>query len=138
MLSPTPHIESLDAKDAAFTSILEGVVKVAEGMKSEYARCAAEKHQYQIELASAQTPNTNIVADGKQKELIAVLNGMYDMGLVTGCTKAEYFKRMAHAYGAPALENYSAALNNVMNAAKYPEIFNTLKDVALKQTHEDK
>ena len=79
MLSPTPHIESLDAKDAAFTSILEGVVKVAEGMKSEYARCAAEKHQYQIELASAQTPNTNIVADGKQKELIAVLNGMYDI-----------------------------------------------------------
>ena len=133
MLSPSPHIESLDAKDAGVASILDGVIKVAEGMKTEFVRCASEKHHYQLELASTQTPNSNIVAEGKQKELIAILNGIYEMGLVSDCTKAEYFKRMAQAYGAPALENYSASLNNVMNTAKYPEIFNNLKDAALKQ-----
>ena len=71
-----------------------------------------------------------IVADGKQKELVAVLNVIYEAGFVTGCTKAEFMKRMADAFGAQGITNYNKALYNVKMTYKYDDIFTHLNEVA--------
>lgn len=129
MLSPSTHIETLDARDAGVARILDGIVQVAEGMRSEYTRCAAEKNQYQMQLATLQAPNENIIAEGKQKELIAILDVLYESGYVT-CPKNEFMSRMSKAFGAERLEDYTAQLSNIKAANKYPGIFNSLCETA--------
>lgn len=94
----------------------------------------AEKYQLQKnnERLTAQLQSLSggtVIADGKQKEMIAILNAIYETGMIT-CTKSEYMQRMGKALGAPTIENYSSSLHNIMTANKYDDIFNNLKETA--------
>ena len=86
-------------------------------------RCARYEAQAQA------LPADSIVADGKQKELIAILNAIYETGLVT-CSKKEFMQRMADACGCDSIANYNKALYNIKNTYKYDEIFKNLAEVA--------
>lgn len=127
-----PHTSTLSPADAGFARMLGGVREIIGAVEEQYLRCAEEKNTYRQQLAAAQIEPVNIVADKKQKELIAIVNAIFEAGYVTDCTKGEYMQRMATAFGAPSIANYSAPLYNVMNASKYEDIFNNLKDVAIE------
>ena len=127
------HIESLDPQDTAIARILGGLGEVLTGVQEKYVQCAEEKQQAQQQLESQNLPETNIVADGKQNELIAVLNTIYESGMVTG-SKKEFAERMGKALGCPQLAaNYSAQLHKIKMTYKYDAIFENLAKVAERE-----
>ena len=81
-------------------------------------------------------PQTSIVADGKQNEIIAALNVLYEYGVAT-CTKKEFMQRMAGAFGAPSIADYSRLLNKVKQTYKYEELFDKLKETALSERYKN-
>ncbi len=118
--------------------MLGGMSELLNGVQEQYMRCADEKSQYQLQLASVkQAEPTNVVADGMQNELIAVFNAMHERGMVT-CTKKEFIERMARALGCPQLaNNYNGQLYKIKQATKYESIFDNLKDSALQNRDRD-
>lgn len=119
-----PKVSSmLSAISAAFGTVGEAV-------------CAQEQ-QYEKRIATLQQAipsNTNIVADQKRKELIAVLNAIYESGMIDkdNVTKAEFFKRQAIAYGDPQLADYARQLSQIMNSSKYEDIFNQVSSAGIE------
>ena len=89
-------------------------------------RCA----QYEAQMQAL--PVESIVADGKQKELIAILNTVYEAGYITG-SKKDFMRRVADALGCEGIANYNKALYNVKNTYKYDDIFKDLAETAHKE-----
>ena len=87
MQTPSLHIEALDPKDAGFVRMLKGVSELMSGVQEQYTRCATEKQEFQLQLQEQQLEATNIVAEGKQKKLVAILNAIFEGGYITGCSK---------------------------------------------------
>jgi len=116
-------------------SPLELFLRGMAGMvrQSENEKFQLKQHCDQLEKQNQQLPPSCIVAEGKQKELIAILNVLYEAGYATGCTKAEFMKRMADAMGAPGIANYTKALYNIKTTYKYDEIFQNLAEVAERE-----
>lgn len=97
----------------------------------------AQEQQYESRIATLQQSipsNTNIVADQKRKELIAVINAIYESGLIVkdNVTKAEFFKRQAIAYGDPQLADYARQLSQIMNSSKYEDIFDQVSSAGIE------
>lgn len=127
------HIDTLDSQDAALVRILGGMGDVLTGVQEKYMRCAEEKQQAQLKLASQSLPVSNIVAEGMQNEFIAVFNAMHARGMVT-CSKKEFIERMANALGCPQMaNNYSGQLYKIKLTNKYETIFEDLSDVAQQE-----
>ena len=108
--------------------VLRGVAGLVHEQEAEKQLLQARCEQLEEQLQT--TPLTPIIADGKQKEIIAILNVIYEAGFISGCTKAEYMKRMADALGAPGIANYTKALYNIKLTYKYDDIFTRLSEVA--------
>ena len=126
------HIESIDPQDAAFARILGGVGEIMNAARDKYMRCAEEKQLARQQLAAERLPVSNVVAEGMQNEIIALLNAMYALGTVT-CSKKEFMERMANALGCPGIADYSRQLNKIKQAYKYDSIFDNLKEAALQE-----
>lgn len=126
------HIESLDPEDCGMVRVLGGFGDVLKGVQEKYIQLAQEKHQYKSQAEASNKEATNIIAEGKQSELIAALNVLYEYGMVA-CTKKEYMQRMADALGCPSIADYSRPLNKVKQTYKYEELFDKLKETALKE-----
>jgi len=97
-----------------------------------------KEEQYEQKLSSLrsnQLPSfSNIIASGKRKEVIGVVNAMYEAGLLDNTiTKAELFERMAVVFGDPGLKEYATALSQIMQTYKYEGIFENLTEVAKQQ-----
>ena len=116
---------------------------VLRGMSGLMRQQEVEKYQLRMQNASLEAqlqtlPSTPIIAEGKQKEIIAVLNTIYASGLITGCTKNEYMQRMATALGVPDMaNNYAKHLYNIKLASKYSDIFKHLAAVAEQELTKD-
>lgn len=137
MNNQMPHTTSSDpATDAGVMNMLEGMGQFVNGVKLMYGRSVEEKEQLRQQVESKQIEPTNIVADGKQNELIAVLNALYEYGIFTG-SKKEFMERMAGALGCPGIADYSAQLYKIKQTYKYSEIFDRLKDTAIKDRDKD-
>ena len=127
------HIDLLDSQDAAIARILGGMGDVLTGVQEKYVRCAEEKQQAKLKLASQSLPANNIVAEGMQNEFIAIFNAMHARGMLT-CSKKEFIERMANALGCPQMaNNYSGQLYKIKLTNKYETIFDDLSDVARQE-----
>ena len=126
------HMESLDPEDTGMARVLGGFGDVLKGVQEKYIQLAQEKQQYKAQAETSNKEATNIVAEGKQSELIAALNALYEYGMVA-CTKKEFMQRMADALGCPSIADYSRPLNKIKQAYKYEELFDKLKETALKE-----
>lgn len=104
----------------------------------------AQEQQYENRIATLQQAipsNTNIVAEQKRKEVVAVLNAIYESGLVDkdNVSKAEFFKRQAIAWGDPQIADYASKLTQIMNSTKYEDVFNQVSDAGIKfRTNKEK
>ena len=107
--------------------ILRGFSGYAHQQEEEKQQLQLRCEQYEAQMQSL--PATSIVADGKQKELIAILNAIYEAGYITG-SKKEFMQRAADALGCEGIANYNKALYNVKNTYKYDDIFKDLAEVA--------
>jgi len=116
---------------------------VLRGMSGILRQQELEMHHLRKQNASLEqqlsTPaNTSVIAEGKQKEMIAVLNTLYASGLITNCTKSEFMQRMALALGVPDMaNNYAKHLYNIKLASKYSDIFKHLAQVAQQELTKD-
>ena len=127
------HMELLDPQDAAFARVLGGIGEVLSGAQEKYVRCAEEKRQAQLQLASQSLPMENVVAEGMQNEFLAILNAIYARGMVT-CSKKEFIERMATALGCPQMaNNFSGQLYKIKTTNKYSAIFDNLSEAAEKE-----
>jgi len=100
------------------------------GVKTLYGRSMEEKEQLRQQVETKKIVPANIVAEGKQKKLIAILNAIYEDEYIEGASKKEFMQRMADALGCPGIANYSQALYGVKNTYGYDEIFTHLGQVA--------
>lgn len=96
----------------------------------------AQELQYESRINALQQAipsNTNIVAEQKRKELVAVLNALYESGLVNKdiVSKAEFFKRQAAAFGDPQLANYATQLTQIMLSNKYEDVFDQVTNAGI-------
>ena len=131
MNNQTPNITSFDpSTDAGVMNMLEGMGMFVNGVKVMYGRSVEEKERYRQQAESSQIEQTNIVAEGKQKKLIAILNAIFEDDYTEGVTKKEFMQRMADAFGCPGIANYSQALYGVKNTYGYDDIFTELGKVA--------
>ena len=104
-----------------------GFVHQQEAEKQHWQqRCA----QYEAEQQTL--PPACIIAEGKQKEVIAILNAIYEAGYITG-SKKDFMQSMADACGCDGIANYNKALYNIKNTYKYDDIFKDLAEVAHKE-----
>ena len=132
MQSPLAHIESLNPKDAAVAHILGGVRELLTGVQEKYVDCAAEKEQYRLKAETPMEEVTNVVAEGMQNEMIAIINAIYARGMVT-CSKKELMQRMANALGCPKIADYSGQLHKIKIPNKYEDIFDDFRSVAITE-----
>ncbi|MBO4454222.1 MAG: hypothetical protein J5761_04115 [Paludibacteraceae bacterium] len=129
MQQPIVHTDSTALPDNPLELLLRGMAGLVHEKETErnqlQERCSYLEQQAQSE------PRKPIVADGKQNELIAALNVLYEAGFIANCSKAEFMKRTAEALGVPAMaNNYAKALYNIKLTYKYDEIFSKLNEVA--------
>ncbi len=132
MQSALAHIESLAPKDAAVARILGGVSELLTGVQEKFVDCAAEKEEYRQKLETPAVEVANVVADGMQNEMIAIINAIYARGMVT-CSKKELMQRMADALGCPKIADYSGQLHKIKLTNKYEEIFDDLREAAIQE-----
>ena len=132
MQSALAHINSLSPKDANFARALGGMTDILAAVQEQYVDCAIEKEHYRQIAETPATAVTNVVADGMQGELIAVLNAIYARGMVS-CSKKELMQRMADALGCPKIADYSSQLHKIKLTNKYEEIFDDLRSVAITE-----
>lgn len=132
MQTSLAHIESLAPKDAALARMLGGMSELLEGVQEKFVDCAAEKEEYRQKLEAPAVEVVNVVADGMQNEMIAVINAIYARGMVT-CSKKELMQRIADALGCPKIADYSGQLHKIKLTNKYEEIFDDLRDAAIQE-----
>ena len=132
MQSALAHIESLAPKDAAVARILGGVSELLTGVQEKCVDCAAEKEEYRQKLETPAVEVANVVVDGMQNEMIAIINAIYARGMVN-CSKKELMQRMADALGCPKIADYSGQLHKIKLTNKYEEIFDDLRDAAIQE-----
>ena len=131
MNNQTPNITTFDpSADAGVMSMLEGMGQFVNGVKRLYGRSIEEKEHYRQQAESNRIEPANIVADGKQKELIAIFNAIYKAGYVSGISQKDFMERLANVFGCPGMANYAQALYNIKTTYKYDEIFDGLLKVA--------
>ena len=97
--------------------------------QQEVEKFGLQKRCEQYEAQIQALPAASIVADGKQKEVIAILNAIYEAGYIIG-SKKDFMQRMANACGCDSIANYNKALYNIKNTYKYDEIFKNLSEIA--------
>jgi len=120
----TEHSSSTESPMELILRGFSGYVHQQEAEKQHWQqRCA----QYEAEQQTL--PPASIVAEGKQKEVIAIFNAIYEAGYITG-SKKDFMLRMADACGCDGIANYTKALYNIKNTYKYDEIFQNLADIA--------
>ena len=110
--------------------ILRGFSGFVHQQEMEKQQLQLRCEQYEAQQQSL--PATSIVADGKQKEVIAILNAIYEAGYITS-SKKEFMRQVADAFGCEAIANYNKALYNIKNTYKYDDIFKELAEVAHKE-----
>lgn len=131
MFEAENHINSSSPEDHPVSLILRGMDGVLRQEQTRIHQLEQECSLYRQQAESFALPQPSVVAEGKQNELIAVLNVLYEAGLIANCTKAEFMKRIADALGATAMaNNYAKALYNIKLTYKYDEIFSKLNEVA--------
>ena len=137
MNNSTQHITSLDPSvDEGVMSVLEGMGQFASGIKMMYGRCVEEKEQYRQQAEANRIEPTNIVAEGCQSDVIAILNAMYESGLIAG-SKKEFMQRAADMLGCPGIADYSKQLYKAKWTNKYSDIFRKLAEVAEREKTKD-
>lgn len=111
------QIVSSNVSFAQLADILKGQ-SLQLGGAADIMRRMDEQHnndQKALEEArKAALPETKscIVAEGKNNEFIFLLNLAFELGIITGISKKDFFAQMAKVCGAPTLENYSTPLNH--------------------------
>lgn len=137
MKDQSAHITSLDpTTDAAVMGILDGFGQVMSGVKVMFGRSMEEKEQLRQQVESAQIAPSNMVAEGCQSDIIAILNAMYECGLIKG-SKTEFMQRIANALGCPGIADYSKQLYKAKWTNKYSEIFRKLGEAAEREKTKD-
>ena len=121
------HTDTTSGSESPLELIFRGISGVIHQQEQEKQQLLLRCEQYESQLQSL--PAASIVAEGKQKEVIAILNAIYESGYITG-SKKEFMQRMADALGCESIANYNKALYNVKNTYKYDEIFDKLAKVA--------
>ena len=124
------HTEHSSSSETPMALILRGFSGYVQQQEAEKQHWQQRCEEY--EAAQQSLPSGSIVAEGKQKELIAILNVIYKGGYIVG-TQKEFMERMANALGCPGLANYSQALYNIKVAYKYDEIFDNLLKIAKQE-----
>ena len=134
----------LDPKDASFSQMLGSMRDIMGSVHDRFQVCAAEKASIKLELEQTKNELGNMrnplpppcaVAEGKQKEAVALLNALYESGIINreNVTKKEFMQHMADALGCPGMADYSRALNTIKQTYKYDDIFDNLSQVAQKE-----
>ena len=137
MKDQTTHITSLDpATDAGVMGMLDGFGQFVNGVKVMFGRSIEEKEQLRRQVESAQITPSNVVAEGCQSDIIAILNAMYECGLIKG-SKTEFMQRIADALGCPGIADYSKQLYKAKWTNKYSEIFRKLGEAAEREKTKD-
>ena len=126
------QIEMLDPKDAAVSRMLSGMSELLTGVQEKFVDCAAEKEEYRQKLEAPAVEPSNVVADGMQNEMIAIINAIYARGMVN-CSKKELMQRIADALGCPKIADYSGQLHKIKLTNKYEEIFDDLQKAAIQE-----
>jgi len=118
----------------SFSNMMGSVGKVVSDQEQQYENIIIGLR------ATQQQEYSNIVQAGRRKELIAILNAMYECGIAgNGISKAEWFERMAVACGDAGLKDYASPLHQIMNTYKYDGIFTELGEAAKRfQANSDK
>lgn len=129
MIDTYPHTTHENVPESPVQQLLSGVKGILRQQEIETYRWRQQCEQYEAQVQALPTP-TNIVADGKQKKLIAILNAIYEGGYVVNITKKEFMQRAAEMLGCPGIADYNKALYNVKNTYAYDEIFTDLAQVA--------
>lgn len=87
---------------------------------------------YKNLIAEYERKNPNALLSGKRKEIIAVLNAMYEMFCDKSvCSKQEFFTQQAKAWGDDGLRAYSIQLTHIQQTQKYESVFEDLMQTAL-------
>ena len=130
MTEPFVNTNNSSQPESSLGLFLRGLSGLAEEKDREMYRMQQELDYYKDQ--QNQLPQTSVVAEGMQNELIAIFNAMHARGMVT-CSKKEFMERMANALGLPGIADYSRQLNKIKQTYKYPDIFDKLKETAIQE-----
>ncbi len=123
------HTDSSSSQESPMELILRGFSGYVHQQEAEKQHWQQRCAQYEAEQQSL--PAESVVAEGKQKEVIAIFNAIYKAGYVSGISLKEFMERMADALGCPGLaNNYAQALYNIKTTYKYDDVFDGLQKVA--------
>ena len=129
MQTPSEQITPLPANGNGMSEVIGGFSQTIQGIYKLYSAIEAENRELKTQLRALQQEQTNIVAMNKQNECIAVLNALYEKGLVTGCTKKEFMRRMSKGLGCPGIEDYNRHLYNIKGTEKYGALLDEIKNL---------
>ncbi len=130
MIDQKPHINLQDVPESPVSLLMRGMAGVMQEKDAELYHMQQKCIRLEAEAEAMAIEPTSIVADGKQKKLVAILNAIYESGYIVDCSKKEFMQRMATMLGCPGIADYSKALYNVKNTYQYEEIFTDLAQVA--------
>ena len=122
------HINPEQVPPSPFTQIIQGFAGLMQQNDAE--KYALQKRCEEYEKQAKKLPQTCIVAEGKQKELIAIFHTIYKAGYFPDISEKDFMQRVADMLGCPGMANYSGALYNFKTAYKYDEVFDNLLKVA--------
>ena len=125
------HTNSASPQEAPMELILRGFCGYIHQQEAEKQLLKQRCDEY--EAAQQSLPAASVVPDGKQKELIAILNAIFKAGYVSGISQKEFMERMSNAFGCPGMANYASALYNIKITYKYDEVFDKFLEVAQKE-----
>lgn len=136
---PDPRDTDL-GKVQLFWEIAQGGWDVEKGHRRQidYLREALMQAEAEnLRLKEVQTERekelsfSSIVPNGQRKALIAILNAVYELFFKKTCTKTEFFRRMAIAFGDTGLADYAIQLSQIQQSQKYESIFTDLENAAI-------
>lgn len=130
MIENNLHINTQDVPEGPVSLLMRGMAGLMREKEMEVYHMQQKCAQMEAETEANAIAPTPIVADGKQKKLIAILNAIFESGYIANCHKKEFMQRMAAALGCPGIADYNKALYNVKNTYQYEEIFTELAQVA--------
>jgi hypothetical protein len=131
MIEEYLHTNQSSAPESPLEHLLCGFYGITQQQEKEKHYWQQRCEQFEAQQQSL--PETPIVADGKQKEVIAIFNVIYKAGYIVGISQKEFMERIANALGCPGIANYAPALYNIKTTYKYDEIFDNLNEVAKKE-----
>lgn len=130
MIDQNTHINLQEIPESPVSLLMRGMVGVMREKDAELYHMQQKCSRLESEAEAMAIAPISVVAEGKQKKLIAILNAIFESGYITNCSKKEYMQRMATALGCPGISDYNKALYNVKNTYQYEEIFTDLAQVA--------